>query len=230
MASSIPSNGNAINDHHPWSQAHEEAHGGTSHNELAVLIVSPKVHQQFILNPPFRGGFAQHSQCTLSTMKDRLVPLRVARVWHDIPTGTAHQSAERNVDLLFAGEVPPVAGPNSFRRWAHEGHSISEAAGSPDRSANSERMRMGPPRSERLGMGARVVWIVPWPAQWPAYGPRRGRPDLPLTWDFSDHRCSVQPVRALPGRSPGGGRQRRVHLDAGASALIRVAVPSRPAD
>jgi hypothetical protein len=38
---------------------------------------------------------------------------------------------------------------------------------------------------------------------------------------LSGHSCSVQPVRTLPGRSPGGGRQRRVHLDGSPSALIR---------
>jgi hypothetical protein len=36
--------------------------------------------------------------------------------------------------------------------------------------------------------------------------PRKPRIGLP------DHRCSVQPVRALPCRSPGGGRHGRVHL------------------
>jgi hypothetical protein len=34
-----------------------------------------------------RGDFPENPQYTSLTANDRLVPLRVARVWHDIPTG-----------------------------------------------------------------------------------------------------------------------------------------------
>jgi hypothetical protein len=60
----------------------ESDHGAGNHAG-AVLIVSPKVHQEIALKFQFRDGFCDPPNYTSFTVKYRFVPLRVARVWHD---------------------------------------------------------------------------------------------------------------------------------------------------
>jgi hypothetical protein len=44
-------------DHHPWSQAFEEAHWGSFHNELAVLFVSRTAHTEYQVSQGLGPGW-----------------------------------------------------------------------------------------------------------------------------------------------------------------------------
>jgi hypothetical protein len=78
----------------------------------------PQVHWEFVLNYQVRDSLSDHPQCTSLTLKNRPVPLRVARVWHDIPTRPSRWSRVRRGPCLSAGDLPVVWGGRLAQTWA----------------------------------------------------------------------------------------------------------------